>query len=67
MKLSRVRAALDGRDFVVPDDVKSVVVPALGHRLALRPELWVQSVEADDVVRECVDTVPVPVEESEAP
>jgi MoxR-like ATPase len=67
MKLSRVKAALDGRDFVVPDDVKSVAVPALGHRLALRPELWVQNVEADDVVRECLGQVPVPVEESGAP
>jgi MoxR-like ATPase len=62
MKLSRVKAALDGRDFVVPDDVKSVAVPALGHRLALRPELWVQNVEADDVVRECLGQVPVPME-----
>ncbi len=52
MKLSRAKAALDGRDFVVPDDVKAVAVPALAHRLALRPELWVQRVQAEDVVRE---------------
>ena len=51
MKLSRVHALLDGRDFVVPDDIKSVAVPALAHRLALRPELWVQRVQAEDVVR----------------
>ena len=44
MKLARVKASLDGRDFVVPDDIKSVAVPALSHRLALRPELWVQRV-----------------------
>jgi len=60
MKLSRVRALLDGRDFVVPDDVKAVAVPALAHRLALRPELWVQRVDAEDVVRECMNSVPVP-------
>ena len=60
MKLARVRGLLDGRDFVVPDDVKAVAVPALSHRLALRPELWVQRVQAEDVVRECMDTVPVP-------
>ncbi|MGI8558729.1 MAG: AAA family ATPase [Solirubrobacteraceae bacterium] len=60
MKLARVKAALDGRDFVVPDDVKAVAVPALAHRLALRPELWVQRVQAEDVVRDCLATVSVP-------
>ncbi len=60
MKLARVKALLDGRDFVVPDDVKSVAVPALAHRLALRPELWVQQVAPEDVVRECLSSVPVP-------
>jgi MoxR-like ATPase len=63
MKLSRVRALVEGRDFVVPDDVKAVAVPALGHRLALRPELWVQRVQAEDVVRECMSSVPVPTSE----
>jgi MoxR-like ATPase len=63
MKLSRVRALLDGRDFVVPDDIKSVAVPALAHRLALRPELWVQRVQAEDVVEECLSAVPVPTVE----
>jgi MoxR-like ATPase len=63
MKLSRCRAALDGRDYVTPDDVKSVAVPALAHRLTLRPELWVQRVSAEDVVRERLDTVPTPVAE----
>jgi len=65
MKLSRVKAALDGRDFVVPDDVKAVAVPALAHRLALRPELWVQRVQAEDVVGECLRAVPVPAAEPE--
>ena len=60
MKLGRVKAALDGRDFVVPDDVKAVAVPALAHRLALRPELWVQRVQPEDVVRECLASVQVP-------
>jgi MoxR-like ATPase len=62
-KLSRCRAALNGRDYVTPDDVKSVAVPALAHRLTLRPELWVQRVSAEDVVRERLDTVPTPVAE----
>ena len=60
MKLSRVRALFDGRDFVVPDDVKAVAVPVLAHRLALRPELWVQRVQAEDVVRDCMNSVAVP-------
>jgi MoxR-like ATPase len=60
LKLSRARAALEGRDFVTPDDVKLVAVPALAHRITLRPELWIQRVQADDVVHECLDRCPVP-------
>ena len=60
MKLARVTAVLDGRDFVTPDDVKAIAVPALAHRLALRPELWVQHVQPEDVVGECLNSVPVP-------
>jgi MoxR-like ATPase len=70
LKLSRGRAALHGRDFVTPDDVKAVAVAALAHRLALRPELWVQRVRGDDVVAELLDSVPTPspdVEEAPAP
>jgi MoxR-like ATPase len=63
LKLSRGRAALSGRDFVTPDDVKSVAIPALAHRLTLRPELWVQRVRGDDVVREVLDSVPTPATE----
>ncbi len=60
LKLARSRAALLRRDFVVPEDVKSVAVPALAHRLTLRPELWVQRVRGEDVVQECLDSVPTP-------
>jgi MoxR-like ATPase len=60
MKLARAKAAISGRDFVTPDDVKHVAVPALGHRIILRPELWIQDVRGDDVVEECLDTVPTP-------
>jgi MoxR-like ATPase len=60
LKLARGRAALLRRDFVVPEDVKAVAVSALGHRLTLRPELWVQRVRGEDVVRECLDSVPTP-------
>ena len=64
LKLSRGKAALQGRDFVTPDDVKSVAVPALAHRLTLRPELWVQRVSGEDLVREALESVPTPVTES---
>jgi MoxR-like ATPase len=60
LKLSRCRAALQGRDFVTPEDVKNVAVPALAHRLVLKPELWVQRVSPEDVVAELLDTVPTP-------
>jgi len=60
LKLARAKAALDGRDFVVPEDVKSVAIPALAHRLTLRPELWVQRVRGEDVVAEALETVPTP-------
>jgi MoxR-like ATPase len=67
LKLSRCRAALDGRDFVTPDDVKVVAVPALAHRLTLRPELWVQRISAEDIVRERLKAVPTPVAEDLQP
>jgi MoxR-like ATPase len=67
LKLSRCKAALSGRDFVTPDDVKAVAVPALAHRLMLRPELWVQQVAGEDVVREVLESVPTPAAEEQAP
>jgi MoxR-like ATPase len=63
LKVSRCRAALAGRDFVTPEDVKAVAVPALAHRLMLSPELWVQRVSQADVVREVLQSVPTPAAE----
>ncbi|HZG48986.1 MAG TPA: MoxR family ATPase [Thermoleophilaceae bacterium] len=60
LKLARARAGLNGRDFVTPDDVKQVAVPALAHRIMLRPELWIQRVDAEDVVRDCLERVAAP-------
>jgi MoxR-like ATPase len=60
LRLARARAAVEGRDFVVPDDVKAVAVPALAHRLVLRPELWVRRVDSDSVVQRLLDAVPAP-------
>jgi MoxR-like ATPase len=66
LKLSRAKAALAGRDFVVPEDIKAVAAPALAHRLTLRPELWVQRVRGEDVVMEALETVPTPPAEDAA-
>ena len=60
LKLSRAKAAMSGRDYVVPEDVKAVAIPALAHRLTLRPELWVQRIRGEDVVAEALATVPTP-------
>jgi len=65
LKLSRCRAALSGRDYVIPEDVKAVAAPALSHRLALRPELWVQRLRPDDIVLDLLDQVPTPKAEPE--
>ena len=61
MKLARARAALHGRDFAKPDDVKQVAVPALAHRLTLSPELWVQRTDPAEIVASIVSSVPAPV------
>jgi MoxR-like ATPase len=66
MKLSRAKALLGGRDFVTPDDVKTVTVAALSHRLTLRPELWVRRVTGEQVIQRLVDRVPTPATEGDA-
>jgi MoxR-like ATPase len=58
--LARAYALVDGRDFVTPEDVKAVAVPALAHRITLQPELWLRGVSAADVVQTMLDTVPTP-------
>jgi MoxR-like ATPase len=67
LKLSRGKAALAGRDFVVPEDVKAIAAPALAHRLTLRPELWVQRIRGEDVVAEALESVPTPPAEDVHP
>jgi MoxR-like ATPase len=66
MKLSRAIAVLNERDFVTPDDVKSVAVPALGHRLTLRPESWVRRIGGDDIVTSILESVPTPAAETDS-
>ncbi|MBN1660361.1 MAG: MoxR family ATPase [Anaerolineae bacterium] len=61
LKLSRVWAAMHGRDYVLPDDVKTFFHPALIHRLILEPDLWMQRQAVDAVLDEVLAQVPVPV------
>lgn len=60
LKLTRARAAIDGRDYVIPDDVKELAVPALAHRLILAPDLWARRTTPRDVLEGIVKTTPVP-------
>ncbi len=60
LKLSRALAALRGRDFVIPDDVKQVAVDGLAHRLILKPDPWIKGVRTAAVVEEALASVPVP-------
>ena len=60
-KLSKAHAAFFARDFVVPDDVKNVAVPALAHRLILKPESRVRGVKSESVIKEILNKVEVPV------
>jgi MoxR-like ATPase len=67
LKLSRARATMAGRDFVIPEDVKAVAVSALAHRIMLKPEVWVQRIRTDDLVRRVLETVPTPSADEAAP
>ncbi|CAH0166971.1 MoxR family ATPase [Microbacterium sp. Bi121] len=58
--LGRALAALDGREYVRPDDIKRIAVPVLAHRLTLTPQAWAQGVSAEQIVANVVGQVPVP-------
>ncbi|MGQ9629954.1 MAG: AAA family ATPase [bacterium] len=59
-KLSRTAAALERRDFVTPEDVKSVARIALSHRIILKPEFWVRGVTESSVIEDILNRVPTP-------
>ena len=67
VQLARGEALLRKRDYVIPDDIKNIAVPALAHRVTLRPELWVRQVSSDDVVARLLATVPTPKTDPAAP
>lgn len=60
LKLSRAHAAIQGRDFVLPDDVKHVAIPALAHRLILEPDVWAKELKPEDIIEKILRTTPVP-------
>jgi MoxR-like ATPase len=61
LKMSRANAALAGRDFITPDDIKRYATSILGHRVILQPEYWMSHRVTDDVIRDSIDKTPVPV------
>ena len=65
LKLSRALAVMDGRDFVIPDDVKRVAVEALAHRIILKFEYAVEGLRAEEVVEEILGNVRVPKYETQ--
>lgn len=60
VQMSRARAMLMGRDFVIPEDVKALAAPAIAHRISLRPEMWVRRITGAHVVDELLHRLPVP-------
>jgi MoxR-like ATPase len=59
--VAKARALAEGRDFVLPDDVKAIAAPVLAHRVILAPEARSAGITAEDAVGEAVDGTPVPV------
>ena len=60
VRAARAQAMLEGRDFVVPDDVRGIAKPALRHRIALAPELQIEGQSADDVLHALLAKVDAP-------
>ncbi|MCD6370509.1 MAG: MoxR family ATPase, partial [Thermoplasmata archaeon] len=60
LKLSRARALVYGRDYVIPDDVKLTARIALVHRIILKPEPWIRGVRPEDILEDVLKKLPVP-------
>lgn len=61
LKMARAYAAISGREYVLPDDIKRFAVPVLSHRILLQPEYWMSPQVNGDVIRDVVSQTPVPV------
>ena len=60
MDASKALAAINGRDFITPDDIKKVAIPVLGHRILLTPEREMEGLTAQQVVKQIVDGIEIP-------
>jgi MoxR-like ATPase len=60
VQLARARALLQGRDYVIPEDIKTLAVSTMAHRISLRPEMWVRQVRSSNVIEELLRRVPAP-------
>jgi len=61
LKGARARAFVQERDFVIPDDVKTLLIPALSHRLQISPEAEMEDISPDSIINDVVTQVPVPI------
>ena len=60
LKISRVKAVIDGRDYVIPDDVKEIAPHVLAHRLILKSELWIKGINPADIIQQIINEIEVP-------
>jgi MoxR-like ATPase len=61
MKCSKARAAILGRVYVTPDDVRALVVPALNHRILLKPEAELEGLDVKTVIKNIIEDIPIPI------
>ena len=61
MKCSKARAAILGRVYVTPDDVRALIVPALNHRILLKPEAELEGLDVKIVIKNIVEDIPIPI------
>lgn len=61
MKCSKARAAMLGRTYVTPDDVRALVIPALNHRILLNPEAELEGLDVKSVIKNIMEEIPVPI------
>jgi MoxR-like ATPase len=60
MRVAKALAAIDGRDYVIPDDVKAAMLPVLRHRVIVKPEADLEGMTADQILQDVARAVEVP-------
>ena len=60
LKTAKAHAAINGRDFVTPDDIRAMCFPVLNHRIILNPDKEMEGVTEDDVINEIIEKIEVP-------